>query len=254
MSKTCDSSRPVILMTDFGESEYVGMMRGVIRSLCPSAEILDLTHSITPQSVTEGAWVLLKSYRFFPVGSLFVAVVDPGVGSARDAVIVRTREYTFLGPDNGLLYPTATENGLEAVYSIIVPTSVSKTFHGRDVFAVAAGRLSAGAPIDTLGVRKGSLDVPLIFHLEGPEGQVVRIDRFGNVITNIPPTDRSEVELVIHGQSRRLRVVDNYAAGSDSELLVVIGSAGTLEIAVKNGRAAELLQVQAGDIVMIRPL
>ncbi|MHA2377567.1 MAG: SAM hydrolase/SAM-dependent halogenase family protein [Candidatus Thorarchaeota archaeon] len=100
----------IVLMTDFGESEYVGIIKGVIYSIAPEAQVVDLTHTISPQSTREGAWILLNSYHFFPKGSIFVCVVDPGVGTDRDAVVVKTENYTFVGPDNGLMFPASKQN------------------------------------------------------------------------------------------------------------------------------------------------
>jgi S-adenosylmethionine hydrolase len=125
----------IVLLTDFGESEYTGVMRGVIYSICPDAQVVDLTHSVPAQSIREGAWILLQSYKYFPKGTVFVSVVDPGVGTARDAVVVVTENYIHVGPDNGLLYPAAAEDGIERVYRILIDEGVSKTFHGRDIFA-----------------------------------------------------------------------------------------------------------------------
>ena len=110
----------IVLLTDFGESEYVGIMKGVIYSIYPEAHVTDLTHSIPSQSIREGAWILLQSYKYFPPGSVFVSVIDPGVGTARDAVIVATKNYILIGPDNGLLFPAASDDGFERVYKILI--------------------------------------------------------------------------------------------------------------------------------------
>jgi S-adenosylmethionine hydrolase len=153
----------IVLLTDFGESEYAGVMRGVIYSICPDAQIVDLTHLVPSQSIREGAWILLQSYKYFPKGTVFVSVVDPGVGTARDAVVVVTKNYIHIGPDNGLLYPVASDDGIERVYRILIDEGVSKTFHGRDIFAKAAAYHEAG----TLGVMstelKPGLDQTLFF-------------------------------------------------------------------------------------------
>jgi S-adenosylmethionine hydrolase len=241
----------IVLLTDFGESEYVGVMKGVILGHDADAKIVDLTHSITPQSVREAAWVLLNSYRYFPKQSVFVCVVDPGVGTGRDAVLVKTPEYVFIGPDNGLLYPATRGTAERQVFSIRVDSSVSHTFHGRDVFAVAAGKYHARMPVREIGVLKNDLEVPLSFHLEGRTGEVVRIDRFGNIITNIPPKDSQRLEVNYGTRRFELPLCRNYAEGPSSGLFLLVGSYGTLEIAVQNKRAIDYLPVGIGEKISI---
>jgi S-adenosylmethionine hydrolase len=199
----------------------------------------------------EGAWVLLKSYRFFPRKSIFVGVVDPGVGSSRDAVIVRSSNYFFVGPDNGLVYPAAEEDVTQQIYSIEVDESISRTFHGRDVFAKAAARLSSGTMPESMGSQKSRFDVSMAFHLEGRTGQVVRIDRFGNIVTNIPPIENASVMLRTRDIERRLVVTSTYAQGPESELFVLTGSSGTLEVVFRNGRAADMLMLRVGDLLSL---
>jgi len=242
----------IVLLTDFGQSEYVGVMKGVIYNLASDAIITDLTHSISPQSVSEAAWVLLHSYRFFPKHSIFTCVVDPGVGTARDAVIVETPDYVFIGPDNGLLYPTIIEIGQSKVYSIKISPTASHTFHGRDVFAVAAGKYESGVDSKELGTLKKDLEVPLAFYLEGRTGEIVRIDRFGNIITNLPPV-QSNLLSVKHGSTLlRLPFVDTYANGPSEGLFLIVGSYNTLEIAAQNKSAAELLPIAVGGHITIQ--
>lgn len=241
----------IVLMSDFGESEYVGVMKGVILSLCPTAEIVDLTHSISPQSVIEGAWVLLQTYKHFPKGSIFVCVVDPGVGTARDAVVVNTRNYTFIGPDNGLLYPAGKDDGTVSVSSIVTGTDASKTFHGRDIFARMAGLVLRNQSSKMLGGFKPSLSVTLEFEQIGRKGVVVRIDRFGNIITNITPAEKSEYLLVTDDLRWSIQWYATYSEGPDSGVFLVTGSYGTLEVAAKNGRAAEEIPLRVGDRVTL---
>ncbi len=241
----------IVLMSDFGESEYVGVMKGVILSLCPTAEIVDLTHSISPQSIIEGAWVLLQTYKFFPKGSIFVSVVDPGVGTTRDAVVVKTRNYTFIGPDNGLLYPAAKADGTVSVSSIVSGNDASKTFHGRDVFARMAGLILRNQPSKMLGGFKPSLSVTLEFEQIGRKGVVVRIDRFGNIVTNISPEAKSEYLLVTDDLRWSIGWFATYGEGPDSGVFLVTGSYGTLEVAAKNGRATEEIPLKVGDRIAI---
>ncbi len=241
----------IVLMTDFGESEYVGVMKGVILSVTPSATLVDLTHSISPQCILEGAWVLYQSYRYFPPHSVFLAVVDPGVGTQRDCVVVKTRQYVFIGPDNGLLYPAASSDGIESVYRIHVPSDASPTFHGRDVFARVAAEVVLGRSLTSLGTPKRELDVRLQFHLDGRCGQVVRIDRFGNIITNIPPSEQHSVLLTTERLRVSLPVRRTYSDGPDDEPFVIVGSHGTMEITVKNGRADSRLSLRVGDLLTL---
>ena len=241
----------IVLLTDFGLSEYTGVMRGVIYSICPDAQIVDLTHTVPSQSIREGAWILQQSYKYFPKGTVFVSVVDPGVGTARDAVVVVTENYIHVGPDNGLLYPAASEDGIERVYRILIDEGVSKTFHGRDIFAKAAAYHEAG----TLGVMstelKPGLDQALVFHQEGREGEVVRIDKFGNIITNLPPISKDKYVLSIRNEQRDLPFSETYEYGPEDGVFLVTSSYDTLEIAAKNRPAIELLALEVGERITI---
>jgi S-adenosylmethionine hydrolase len=226
-------------------------MRGVIYSIHPEAQIVDLTHSVPSQSIREGAWILLQSYNFFPPGTVFVSVIDPGVGTARDAVVVVTKNYIHIGPDNGLLFPAASDDGIERVYRILIDEGVSKTFHGRDVFAKAAAYHELG----TLGVMstetKPGLDQALVFHQEGREGEVVRIDKFGNILTNIPPASKKDYKILLRNEQRDLPFVGTYEYGPENSLFLVTSSYDTLEIAAKNRPAIDLLALEVGDRLTI---
>jgi len=241
----------IVLMTDFGDSEYTGVMRGVIYSICPDAQIIDLTHTIPSQSIREGAWILQQSYKYFPKGTVFVSVVDPGVGTARDAVIVVTENYIHVGPDNGLLYPAASEDGIERVYRILIDESVSRTFHGRDIFAKAAAYHEAG----TLGVMstelKPGLDQALVFHQEDREGEVVRIDKFGNIITNLPSIEKMSYQVSIRNEQRELPFSKTYEHGPEIGIFLVTSSYNTLEIAAKNRPATDILALDVGERITI---
>lgn len=241
----------IVLLTDFGVSEYAGVMRGVIYSICPDATVVDLTHSIPSQSIREGAWILFKSYKYFPQGTVFVSVIDPGVGTARDAVIVVTNNYIHIGPDNGLLYPAASDDGIERVYRILIDEGVSNTFHGRDVFAKAAAYHEAGI-LDVMSTEpKPGLDQALVFHQEGRVGEVVRIDKFGNIITNIPPLEKSRYQVSIRNEKRELPFFETYEYGSEGGIFLVVGSYETLEIASKNRPATDFLALEIGERIKI---
>lgn len=241
----------VALLTDFGDSEYTGIVKGVLHRLCPGVAVVDLTHTIAPQQVREGAWVLLTAYRWFPPGTVFLCVVDPGVGTARAAVAVAAGDYFFVGPDNGLLYPAVADAGFRAAVQLAVPPGASATFHGRDVFAPAAARLAGGAALADLGGPAPPLQ-PLQFHRQGREGEVVRVDRFGNVTTNLPPEPGQWRYRVTLGTFQaELPLVPTYAHGPETGLFLVVGSAGTLELAVKNGSAAALLPAAAPGVRVV---
>ncbi len=241
----------IVLLSDFGESEYVGVMKGVILSLVPDAKIVDLTHSISAQSVREGAWVLLNNYSFFPKRTIFVAVVDPGVGSERDAVMVTTKNYAFIGPDNGLLFPAVEDDGVVSVSSINIEDSASQTFHGRDVFARMAGFLETKQASKILGGFKPKLSVKLYFHQDGREGEIVRIDRFGNIITNIPPSRKKEYLILTDDLRWKIEWYPHYSAGPESGIFLVTGSCGTLEISARNASAVDEMNFKIGDRIAI---
>jgi S-adenosylmethionine hydrolase len=271
---------PIItLTTDFGTSDaYVAAMKGVMLGIHPEARLVDISHSIKPQNVLQASFVLSTAYQFFPPRTIHLVVVDPGVGTERRAVILRTPLADFVAPDNGVLsyivreYPAREESpnssetklgpGLEAV-AITRPEfwrpEVSPTFHGRDVFAPVAAHLSLGrAPAD-FGEKVTSLAVlPVSLPLRAPDGAlsgiILHIDSFGNLITNIRgemlPEKRRNVTVEIgdrpiNGLSR------TYAEGYG--LLALVGSSGYVEVSLKEGNASALLGVKEGDRVKITP-
>lgn len=229
----------IALLTDFGDSEYVGIMKGVLCREAPGVTVVDLHHGIPPQDIRAGAWVLLQGYRYFPPDTVFLAVVDPGVGSGRRALAVATVAGPyFVGPDNGLLYPAVAAAGVAAAVTLPTPAGASATFHGRDLFAPAAARLAAGQPLASLGAPAGSL-CPLVFHLQDREGELVRVDRFGNLVTNLPPLPgRTRYQAAIGAFRGELELVRTYADLPPDQPGLVVSSAGTLEVAVRNGSAA----------------
>ncbi|MHA1927763.1 MAG: SAM hydrolase/SAM-dependent halogenase family protein [Candidatus Thorarchaeota archaeon] len=241
----------IVLLTDFGGSEYVGIMKGVIHSLHPEAKIVDLTHDIPPQSVREGAWVLLKSYKHFPKDTIFVCVVDPSVGSTRDAIVVQTTNYTFIGPDNGLMYPAVRDDVVKNVSSIIIPSDSSNTFHGRDVFARMAGYILQGEAGKMLGGFKRRLGVTIGLAPDGRKGEIVRIDKFGNIITNLPPLSKNRYQLATEDLKWELEWYANYSSGPESGVFLVTSSYDTLELTIKNASANEELHMSVGERVTI---
>jgi S-adenosyl-L-methionine hydrolase (adenosine-forming) len=257
-------ARIIALTTDFGAADwFVGTMKGVIARLAPRTQVIDLTHQIPPGDIRAGAFALLSAYRFFPHGTIHLAVVDPGVGSARKALAVRTTNYVFVGPDNGLLSWALGEEQVEAIHALENPAYflpvVSGTFHGRDIFAPVAARLSRGYSIRRLGSaleRCQQLVMPPARQTrEGVEGEVICIDHFGNAITNLrrevlkfPAETQVGVRL---GRRRLCPLAGFYQAVPLGKPVALFGSSDFLEIAVNGGNAAEELGLQTGDKVLV---
>jgi S-adenosyl-L-methionine hydrolase (adenosine-forming) len=255
----------VTLTTDFGlRDPFVGIMKGVILGICPEARLVDLTHEITPHAVREGSLALESAWRFFPPGSVHLAVIDPGVGSARRAIGIQVNSHCFVGPDNGLFTFAVAAGGWSAVSiercAYRFP-EVSQTFHGRDVFAPAAAHLASGLPLERLGPSiKDPVRLPLPgCRMEGDElvGEVVGSDRFGNLLTSVT-ADRLR-ELARHGPvavelaGRAVGpVAASYEEGAEGVPTAIIGSSGRLEIFVRRGRALNVLDARPGAPVRVR--
>jgi S-adenosylmethionine hydrolase len=194
----------------------------------------------------------LTAYRFFPLGTVFLAVVDPDVGTERQALALEAGGYYFVGPDNGLLYPAAASAGMTAAVALPIPPHASPTFHGRDVFAPAAARLAAGTSLEDLGTPTRPRSC-LSFYLQGREGEVVSVDHFGNAITNLPPLPgRNSYRLTLSRRGEQyfqseLPAYETYARAPLGTPFLLVGSAGTLEVSVRNDSAARLLEIEAGD-------
>jgi S-adenosylmethionine hydrolase len=255
---------PIItLTTDLGLTDaYVAAMKGVILGINPEARLVDICHTIEPQNIIQAAFVLSRAYPFFPQGTIHVVVVDPGVGTQRRAIILKTKLASFVAPDNGVLsYVIGQSSAWEAV-AITQPQfwrpTVSPTFHGRDILAPVAARLSLGWPLADFGEAITSVTMlPLPKPYQAADGSmvghVIHIDSFGNLITDINRDDLPKgkrgltVEVgdeLISGLSR------TYAEGQG--LLALIGSDGYLEVAVKEGNASAVLGAKVGDEVKIR--
>jgi S-adenosylmethionine hydrolase len=255
---------PIItLTTDFGlRDPFVGIMKGVILGICPAARLVDLSHEVSPQDVFEGALLLESSARFFPPGTVHLAVVDPGVGSRRRGLAISAAGQQFVGPDNGLLTAMLNEPGWRAV-SLENPdyrlAEVSRTFHGRDVFAPAAAHLAAGVALERLGppVRDPvRLYLPDCRLEDGAlVGEVIGADRFGNLITSLTAWRMGEAgaDWQVELGGRVLgSLVNCYAQGREGEASAVIGSTGRVEIFVRNGSALALLGAGRGTPVRLR--
>ena len=244
--------RQITLLTDFGQSHYVGQMRGVIRSIAEDANIDDISHQIGPQSVLEGAFLLKSSYGEFPRGTIHIAVVDPNVGTDRAALAIETESYMFVGPDNGVLsWALKDETVLrtvsvdwQKVSSLCKRERLSKTFHARDVFAPCAALLCRGVDIDSLGARKGD-----IIELDDKMPLIVHIDRFGNIIANIRrDIKRGQKVHVLHQGKRHLATcVDTFSQAEPGSLIVLSASHGLLEVDISMGNAADSLKAKVGD-------
>ncbi len=273
---------PVIaLLTDFGTTDiYVGVMKGVIQNICPQTQIIDVTHAIAPQNIQHGAFTLLNSYRYFPPGTIFVTVVDPGVGSDRRLVAVRAGGYTFVAPDNGVLSYALAELGDARAVELTNPAyhllNVSATFHGRDVFAPAAAHLAAGAKFEDLGtpIEQLSVFMPPDLIIEGDTitGEVLHIDHFGNIVTSIgtlewlskdhleltprfgdqkTPMKIDDAEVLLNERTFE-GIVGIYAETTPGEWLAMVGSSGFLELAINQGNCASRLGTLIGDPVKLR--
>lgn len=258
----------ITLLTDFGTADFfVGAMKGVILSINPDARIVDITHEIPPHDVRAGAFTLLAAYATFPTGTIHVGVVDPGVGSERRPILVVSRNYCFVGPDNGLFSYVYEREAQVRVFHLTnrkyFRAHVSATFHGRDLFAPVAGALSNGVEAAALGgeitdyVR---LEPLAVRKLEGGahEASVIHVDRFGNCVTNITREDLSEKMLERGARllvaEREITSFRKYFAEEGSpggELFAVWGSAGFLEIAAFQASAAKLLGIERGERVLI---
>ena len=242
----------IILLTDFGQSEYVGVMKGVIYSIDRRAQVVDLCHSVSSQNIIEASWVLKNSYKYFPEGSVFCCVVDPGVGSERKALAVKTERYYFVAPDNGLLWETLKEQEVIDpadrrridIKEIPIPSDAGHTFHGRDVFAPAAAKIGLGK-FNQLGKEVGQIE-SLELYQDSGRGLVVRIDSFGNIITNIPKQGNGPYSVKIGEKIYQMDYRDNYSAAKQGELFLIEGSNRTLEISLRNGSAHDTLHLKTG--------
>lgn len=246
----------VTLTSDFGTADgYVGEMKGALLSRVPGVTIVDITHEIEPQDVHSARLLVERCWAQFPAGTVHVVVVDPGVGSARAAIAVTSRDRFLLGPDNGVLSAALEVAGAHAV-ALPVPAAASATFHGRDVFIPAAARLVSGTPLNELGPR---LESPVVFRDAEPlpmphgglAGEVVHADRFGNALTNLRPTGEAG-PWVVEVAGRRLPFVRTYADVPVGAALALVGSSGRLEVAVRNGHAARTLGLARGARVIFR--
>ena len=232
--------RPIVtLLTDFGTADgYVAELKGVLLTAAPDATLVDLTHDVPPQDVEAARLALARCWRRFPERTVHLVVVDPGVGSARAAIAVASDGRFLVGPDNGVLSPALLRPGAFAV-ELPVPAGASPTFHGRDVFAPAAGQLAAGVAMESLG---RAFAAPVVRRTPEPHrradgalvGEVIAVDRFGNAVTNLIGVRGGTVEVA----GRRIPVGRTYADVPAGALTALCGSSGLIELAVRDGSAA----------------
>lgn len=253
----------VTLTTDFGTSDhFVGVMKGVILNVNPDVELVDLCHNVNSYDVFDAAFTIAQSYRYFPTDTIHLVVIDPGVGTARRPILVRTMEYKFVAPDNGVLSliyereESVEARHITADHYFLNP--VSNTFHARDIFSPVVGWLSKGVEVDKFGevitdFAKFASPKPKQVSENLIKGVTLRVDKFGNIITNISPQDVPQLfsdnppsfKIIINSQEvTKLNLA--YSMGKPSEIFAIVGSSGFLEICTNRGSAAKALNVTRG--------
>ncbi|MBS7651339.1 SAM-dependent chlorinase/fluorinase [Candidatus Bathyarchaeota archaeon] len=259
----------VALLSDFGVRDpYVAQMKGVILTISPPTIIVDISHEVERHNVQEGMLLLASTAQYFPAGTIYVAVVDPGVGGSRRPILIQTRRGLYVGPDNGLLTMAAEMDGIIRVYHLTeskyFAVRVSPTFHGRDIFAYVAGHLARGVEPSKFGQ-----PITDYMRIEFPKvevrcgevlGSIIHIDRFGNIVSNIRYQNlESEniryggiVDFEIDGKNFSAPLCHTYVDVPSGDILATIGSSGFLEVAVCMGDAAKLLNVNVGASIMVR--
>lgn len=265
--------QPVIaLFTDFGwEDPYVAQMKGVILTVDPTIRLLDLTHTVSPFNVGEGAYLLDQCSEEFPAGTIFVAVVDPGVGTERDPILLETSKGKFfVGPDNGLFTQVIDNEGFSRAWKLDKPEyfrggAVSTTFHGRDVFAPVAAHLASGVDPDRFGTPIKTLVMLPVKEPTFNEGsisvEVLHLDRYGNIILNLRNDgeiaaklkEGNLVKISIGKESYSGPLVKTYGDMERGRLILLYGSNGLLEIAMNQGSAAKQLKVEPGTVIFLKP-
>lgn len=257
----------ITLITDFGlQDGYVGVMKGVMVDINPSVNIIDISNSISAQDIFQAACVLNHSYKFFPKGTIHVVVVDPGVGSERKILCLKTEGYLFLAPDNGVLsFVIANEESTsirEVTNDKLFLPILSNTFHGRDIFAPVAAHLSKGVNYKELGERVDKInEIILPKPILSPNGkltaEIIYVDSFGNLVTNVNKEviDRMKIGTervsIAMGRRRINGICSSYTDVGDNEALAIFGSSGYLEISVNRGSAGDVLKLKKGDKLVL---
>jgi len=262
--------RPIItLLSDFGlRDSYVAEMKATILSICPEACIVDISHEVRKFNIRMGAFLLARAARYFPKGTIHVAVVDPGVGTERRPIIVESKRSFYVGPDNGVLMLSAQREGIKHVYVIKNPKymlrEVSRTFHGRDIFSPAAAHLANGVPPSEFG--------PEIFNPVAPsfiepkisedliEGEIIHIDDFGNLVTNISYDEMKSLDIregdqltiKLRGRAFDIKLCTAYSEVQLHKPLAIIGGCGLLELSVNQGNASKYFNVEIGERIFLQ--
>jgi S-adenosyl-L-methionine hydrolase (adenosine-forming) len=255
----------VTLTTDFGLADhFVGVMKGVILSICPEAHLVDISHGVAPFAITQGAFLIAQAYRYFPKKTVHVVVVDPGVGTARRPILLEAAGQYFIAPDNGVLamiYSREKHKVRAITNDKFFLKPVSQTFHGRDIFAPAAAHLATGAAPARMGKRIEDYVRPFFVKPQPAgkrswSGRVLNIDRFGNIITNFHVDDFPDLArrpfLVTLGSRHVDRLARNYAARRSGELFMIAGSSGYLEVSVNQQSAAQMTGCEIGALVTLK--
>jgi len=262
-------SDPIItLLTDFGESDpYTGAIKGVILSICPKARIVDLSHNIQKHNIHEGAFYLFSVAKYFPKNTIHLAIVDPGVGSSRKPLIIQSRNYFFIGPDNGVLSLAALDDNVQKIteisndYYFLKP--ISNTFHGRDIFAPVAAHLAINRSLEKFGSiieEWVQIEIPKV-KVDGNKiyGKIIHIDRFGNLITNISQEifhkihkpEKNFIQIHIKQFDSKIILCNSYSQVGSGEFLGIFGSSNLLEIARNQDSAANALNAQVNDKILV---
>jgi len=257
----------ITLLTDFREKDgYIGIMKGVIECIAPGTRVIDLSHEIRPQNVKEAAYLLGRSYPYFPSGSIHCCVVDPGVGTSRHGMAARLGDQFFVGPDNGLfsiLYIEQLKKGA-AIKTVMLSnpeyqlSQVSHTFHGRDIFAPAAAHLAAGVDIGALGEE---IEEPVLLDLPQPSiedeewnGEIIHVDAFGNLASNIrfPSFSTDSAVRITIGDFTNIPLIKTFGDAYPGEVVAVIDSFGYLTVSVVNGNASLELGLGTGERIRVK--
>jgi len=253
-------------LSDFGlKDNFVGVVKAVILKINPSVQIIDITHQIKPQDILEASFILKSSFKFFPKGTIFLTVVDPGVGSKRKAIIVKTKDFYFVSPDNGLLSLVLKEQPPLKIIEIsndkYFLKPISSTFQARDIFAPVAGYLSKGQPLNNFGISIShykKLDIPSpLIKKDILEGEIIYIDHFGNLVTNI---DEKTFKDFTKDKKFKIKIKNffidklslNYIEAENLRPIALIDSFGYLEISLKEKSASEVLKLKKADRVKIK--
>jgi hypothetical protein len=259
---------PIFFMSDFGTKDYyVSAVKAVMISINPRAKIIDITHEVRPFNIREGAFILYQLVPYLPAGSTVLAVIDPGVGTDRKAIAVRTKKFKFVGPDNGLLYPASSRDGIVEVRwirneSLTLPRS--GTFDARDIFGPIAAHLSKGVALNLIGPKLETFEKLDFGKAEFGEGRLVtetlHVDRFGNLITNVTIEEfekwmgnNVKFKVISGKRSKKAKLVHTYSE-LGRELGIIKGSSGFMEISKKEGSACEVLRTLPGERLVIEKM